>query len=213
MKKLKDIKVIVWDIDGTLYPELPELKLMIKDHLLKMITVKLKVDRGEAEKILKENYLQLASTTRVLLKLGFRWQEIEKRGEKNLEFRRQLLKKDPQLAKVFSQLKNYRHLIATNNLAPHAKKLIKHLGLEPKIFEKFFGITSSAIKPELKFFKRILDYTDLPADQHLFVGDREETEIKPAKELGMKTAKAWAIESAAADICLPEIYAIVNILK
>lgn len=212
MKKFEDIQVIVWDIDGTLYQDLGELKIMMRDYLVEIMIIKLKIDAEEAERLIAEHYQKLASTTRMLLKLGFNWEEIEERGQKHLEIRKQFLKKDCQLVKMFRQLKHYRHLIATNNLELHARELVAHLGLKPEIFEEFFGITPEAIKPEPAFFQQILDYTRLPAKEHLFVGDREETEIMPAKKIGMRTAKAWAEESMVADVCLPEVYAIVRLL-
>ncbi len=212
MKKLENIQVIVWDVDGTLYQDSAELKSRIRQCLVAAMMSKLKIDAAEATRLIAEHYQKLASTTRMLLNLDFSWEEIRELGSEYLEIKKQFLRKDPRLAEMFSQLTGFRHLLATNNFASHARTLIAYLGLKPETFEKIFGVTPAAIKPQPAFFQRILGYTRLPASTHLFVGDREETEIVPAHHLGMRTAQVWAEESTAADVCLPEVYAIVKAL-
>lgn len=201
--KIKKIKVIVWDIDGTLYQDIPQLRKAIQADLLRRVEKKMGLGREAAVELLASNYQKFFSTSRVLLKLGFTWSEIEARLEYCLYLKKQFLKKDPKLASVFSQLKPFRHLIASNNSQQTGIGLLKTLGLNPGIFEKIFGLTPTAIKPQLSFFRRILAYTDLPAEQHLFVGDREKTEIMPAKKLGMRTCLVWHVKSPVATTCLP----------
>ncbi|WP_036519583.1 HAD family hydrolase [Nocardia sp. 348MFTsu5.1] len=43
-------------------------------------------------------------------------------------------------------------------------------------------------KPDVAFFERLIDETPVPADQILYVGDRIDNDITPAKKAGLKTA-------------------------
>lgn len=212
MKELRNIKALVWDIDGTLYKDIAELKKLLKEDTLQMIQQYKKVNREEAAKIFKEGYQKLSSSTKVLLlKLGFSWKEVKARSRRFYEYKTQFLKKDPQLVAMFGKLKRFRHLIASNNTLETSKKIIKLLGLKPQIFEKFFGITPEIIKPDPVFFQRILDYTGLPANQHIFIGDREKTEIIPARKIGMKTCFVWG-KSEISDVSLSTVYDILYII-
>ena len=212
MKKLQDIKIIVWDIDGTLYQTISSLKKAIYDDALKMVKRKLAVNKKKAAAILEKNYQKLASTSRILLKLGFNWNDVFQRLERCYGLKAPFIKKDLRLALMFGRLSNFRHLVASNNPEIISRRLLVKLGLDLKLFERVFGNSPDFIKPELKFFQRILDYTNLPAGQHLFIGDREETEIIPAKKLGMKTCFVWG-QSKAADISLPTVYEIPKALE
>jgi FMN phosphatase YigB (HAD superfamily) len=42
-------------------------------------------------------------------------------------------------------------------------------------------------KPNLEFFRRIVDLTQLEPSQIVYVGDRLDNDILPARELGIKT--------------------------
>jgi HAD superfamily hydrolase (TIGR01549 family) len=52
-------------------------------------------------------------------------------------------------------------------------------------------------KPAPDGFKLIVEISGIPADQILFVGDREKADIEPAKSVGMITAFAWGVSSIA----------------
>lgn len=43
-------------------------------------------------------------------------------------------------------------------------------------------------KPDVAFFERVIDAAPVPADQILYVGDRIDNDITPAKKSGLKTA-------------------------
>ncbi|MBA4023882.1 MAG: haloacid dehalogenase [Gordonia sp.] len=43
-------------------------------------------------------------------------------------------------------------------------------------------------KPDVAFFERVIDAAPVPADQILYVGDRIDNDITPAKKAGLKTA-------------------------
>ncbi|MEU9597636.1 HAD family hydrolase [Streptomyces sp. NPDC048109] len=45
-----------------------------------------------------------------------------------------------------------------------------------------------ASKPDLEFFKRVADAVPFAADEILYVGDRCDNDIRPAREAGMQTA-------------------------
>lgn len=210
-ERLAQVKVIIWDIDGTLYQDRPQLKKALREDVLKRVSKKLGVDEEEAGKILEKNYKKYSSSTQALLALGFNWEEARERLEECFEIKKKFLKRDSRLVEMFNQLADFRHLIASNNPEDLSSQLLNLLGLDLVIFEKIFGNAPGIIKPDLVFFKRILEYTGLPAREHLMVGDREETELIPAQKLGMKTAMVWG-QSKIADISLPTVYSLADFL-
>lgn len=211
MKKLKNLKILVWDVDGTLYKPNPGLLALIEEAQFKILVKKKNISLADAKSLylpLKKKY---KSGTTVLYKEGSgSYQRILLITDKVVT--KNFIKKDPRLLKIFSKLSSFRHLILANKTKPATIKLVKWLGLNPKIFEKIFTIEDFGVtKPSLKPFKMVLNYTKLLPKDHLMIGDRVEIDLLPAKKLGMKTCFVWG-KSDIADVSIPEIYDIVRVL-
>lgn len=237
LKNIKVIKVIVWDMDGTLYGPDPQLLVAIKDTQLKILA---KTKNKSIDQI-KSLYLRMKkkykSGTIVLNKLGCGSYKSILTITDNV-ITKEFIQKDPQLLEMFRSLSSFRHLILANKVRVATLRQLKWLGLNPKIFEKIFTIEDFGMtKPSPRPFKMVLDYTKLPAENHLMVGDRLEVDLIPAKKLGMKTCLVWHVKSASwrttclprdtdkrrhftgwrkskiADVSIPTVYDIVDILE
>ena len=66
------------------------------------------------------------------------------------------------------------------------------------------------LKPRPDPFLFTLQCTGLKPEEHLFVGDRDETDIAPAKKIGMKTCYVWG-QSQVADISFDTVYQVSKI--
>ena len=99
-------------------------------------------------------------------------------------------------------------------IARHKETLVA-LGLPVDTFKEM--VTSETVgvtKPEEKGFRYIMDKTGLPPEAHMMIGDREAVDFAPAKKLGMHTCLVWSEEkSKIADITLPTVYEVADILK
>ena len=89
---------------------------------------------------------------------------------------------------------------------------LKKLGVPVTIFERIITAQDcQEPKPDPEPFRLLLKITGLPADQHLYIGDRELVDILPAKKLGMKTILVWG-KSKIADLSLPTVYDVAEVL-
>jgi len=208
---IKDIKILVWDIDGTLYHENSKVKQAIYQNIIQLIIKTKGMDKKQAESLFYKLYRPTNSSTKVLLKLGVSPDYILS-GKWYTSAQIKYLKSDLRLIHMLSQLKNYRQIVCTNSQINSAINKLNIIGIKPDYFEKIFTNQDFGIrvKPDLYAFKLILKYTQLPADEHLFIGDNEIKEIIPAKKLGMRTCLVWG-KSIKADISLPSVYDVVKL--
>lgn len=238
-KKLKNIKVLVWDVDGTLYQSIPDYSFLVEKKEYELLSRVKKIPLVVAKKLLREKKKIYKSATKTLVKLGcgdFRFVGRETETEDKAKF----IKKDPRLLEVFKELIDFRHLALRNGalkgtmeilealglgeFLPAAKSsgrlplrqnqnLAHHDGLSFGPFEKVFGTIDNfgTVKPDPVIFEKILEYTGSPASQHLMIGDRVEVDLVPAKKLGMRTCLVWG-KSEIADVSIPTVYDIVKVV-
>lgn len=213
--RFEDIKIIAWDMDTTLYQPLPELARAFLNGCVEEVARVKKLSLSEAQKIFNEERSRNDSSTQAMINLEIgdpqtvfntMW-EIQKRiGKVNY------LQKDSRLPLLFEKLKKFRHFIISNSVREEVKTVLGAIGLSAKYFEKIITVDDTGKpKPDPAPFKLLLKITGLPADQHLYIGDREKVDIIPAKKLGMKTILVWGTSSVA-DVSLPTVYDVVNFL-
>lgn len=195
--KLFKTKVIIWDVDGTLWRN-RILGEVLKREFIRIIALKRNVPLAAAAALLRKNekgvsWSHAASElTNIpetkIIKL------VEKRVNKAL-----FLHRDEELLSFFNKLKKYRHFILTNATSKNTYKVLKKLGfpikkwpyekqLEFAPFEKIFTLDRiKKNKPHPDGFLKILEITHLPPSQHLVIGDSYYTDIRPAQMLNLKS--------------------------
>lgn len=211
-KWLSSIKVLVWDLDGTLYKEIPEIKNGIHANAINLVTRVKGISGKEAERVFQRVYEKLGSSTQTLIHLGVdRTYALSSEWYSDVQLK--YLTRDERLVQLFIKLKSWRHLIETNGAKRSTIKKLKRLGLELSTFEKIFTNADmfGVLKPDPLPFQKVLEYTGLPAKDHLMIGDRDRTDLEPAKKLGMKTCLVWG-ESDSADLSLREVYQVAEVL-
>jgi hypothetical protein len=67
---IKEIKVLVWDLDGTLYQEIPEMKTAIMTNCIKAVVQARKISFSIAKDLFLKTYKDLSSSTKALMVLG-----------------------------------------------------------------------------------------------------------------------------------------------
>jgi len=210
---LEEIKVLVWDLDGTLYKEIPQMKKEIHKNAVNLVKKAQAVSSKKAAEMFSKTYQQTKSNSLALVKLGVNREEVLKGDWYNLA-QLKYLQSDSHLPLLFKKLKGLIHIIDTNSNRQAAFKKLKILGLSPKIFAKIFTSTDmqTRVKPDPFAFKIVLRFTGLKAYQHLFIGDSEGKEVIPAKKLGFHTCFVWG-RSREADISLPTVYELARLFK
>lgn len=211
-----NLKVLIWDFDGTLYKPNPELWHTVREAEYKTITNHTKWQKEkvvtEFEKLYKKVYPSATETVANLSGVSTKEAALEMESYYD---RRDFVVHDDKLVALFDKLRMYRHFILANGVIAKHKETLRAMGLSPDIFEEM--VTSETVgvtKPNDAGFRYIMSKTNLPPEEHMMIGDREMVDLAPAKKLGMKTCLVWAQpgQNQHADIVLPTVYDVEKIL-
>jgi putative hydrolase of the HAD superfamily len=211
---MRNIKVIVFDLEGTLFSS----RELLEKHI--SLTIELLAKR---KKISKEEALNILNLKREELtkELGYKpplVTVIESLGISRQEFFKEITKVNPfdylkpayNVRSMLKSLKNKSFILVllTNISREYTEKILEALMIDKNLFK--YIITSSDvvhIKPNIEPFLLLLKKVSLCPRQILVVGDRD-IDLIPAKKLGMKTMlvrKTFASTSIFADIMLDDI--------
>jgi HAD superfamily hydrolase (TIGR01549 family) len=207
---IKDIKVLVWDLDQTLYPYQKALDKEFKKALYQIVAEYTNTSYQKAKKQFQQRQKKLKGTTITLNSFGIDGYQQLPKIVKAIDWSK-YLKKEKRLTQMFNDLKSYRHLLLSDSNREIAIMKLELLGLDISVFEKTFcGIELRITKPNIKLFKKVSLYTKLPAKCHLIIGDSLDKDILPAKKLGWQTCLVWK-KSNKADINLPTVYDMIGL--
>jgi putative hydrolase of the HAD superfamily len=189
------IKVIIFDLDGTLYKSkeiaekfaraahytLSKFKNIPLDDARKLIEEK----RQEMEK----EYSDSVPQTLILNSFGI---STESWHKENIDFfdPRDYLTKDEKLKKSLDGLKKrYRLTVLTNNNKIQTERTLAALGLNA-LFDRVYTYNSfKLLKPNPEFFQKAVEDLNVEPEACFFIGDRNSVDLEPAKKLGMFTYK------------------------
>lgn len=194
----------VWfDFGGTLFRETPEFSVVHDKHRV-VVYAKLVNEQNldKAKKDYDELYKRYGSNSAAFRSLGVKSDYWMKEFEK-LDLS-DLIKPNPEIINTLSAIKKKVPISIFTNLRPaKIRDTLEHLQIP---FEYFTHIISgddvAERKPHLEGFNKMVSLSKLPADKLMFIGDRIDVDIKPAKQVGMATCLVWS-SSAEADYSAP----------
>lgn len=214
----QNIKAVGFDLDGTLYGQLPDLDQAISDRVAEKVLMKRpELENFErAKQFSEEQYKKFESRKKTLEAAGY-----ENAGEVMREILREaessaFLNEDKKLAELLSLIKTSKECMYLVTTAPEeeAKKKLKKLGVEDALFDiAIYGdhaIIAEKPKDE-KVFAYVAERSGIPAEYHVYIGDREKADILSPKAVGMKTI-AVGNNITGADAWVSRIYEIQNLL-
>jgi len=208
---LRDVKHLLWDVDGTLYKSEPDLLKAIQHEIYTRIAVGLSVSYEEARKRFLALYARLGGATATVVELGLNRRLIPDAVDS--VDKTKYLKPDPKLRDMFEvTLRAFTHVIVTNTSRKGTLRTLELLGLSPKIFQGI--VTADDVlrsKPDVEPYVKAQKMTGSAAHQHVSIGDREKVDILPARKLGMKTILVWGA-SQMADVSVPTVYDVPSVL-
>lgn len=213
--KFRGIKVLIWDFDGTFYKPNAELFAKVREAEYRVIMEHTGWNHDKTIAQFNTYYKTVtpSATQTVAHICGITTTEAAFIMEKYYD-RRQSITRDEKLISLFKKLPQYQHYILANGVRHRLEETLAVLGVPKETFMEI--VTSEQAgenKPSDKGFRYILGKTVLPAGSHLMIGDRESVDIVPAKKLGMHTCLVWSdTKSSIADVTLPSVYEIQNIL-
>jgi HAD superfamily hydrolase (TIGR01549 family) len=187
---LKEIKLIAWDLDGTLYPPMPEITERIDQARATAIAKHLGVSEAEAREKFRPLYDRLHSTTRVFNELGMEGEQFFIDFWENFDLSKYLAP-DPELESLFKKFssRGRAHALLTNsNTNQSVQSKLAAIGLSPGLFSAIFASGRTGIhKPTPEAFAQLWEQTSFNKEQIVYVGDKENTDIQPANALGLRT--------------------------
>ena len=200
------IKFLCFDLDGTLFRQVPEVWSAIQSRIYKKVMEYRNFDLAEAEKYVNQRYAELGSSTKVLNELRIDGEQFFVEAFKKIELNK-LISKDEKIVRLISSLKKkYKVGMISNTHRSIAKKKLEAIGLSLKTFNPLITTYElNAYKPDPAPFLKALEVAGCSPEESVYIGDSVENDILGAKSVGMKTILVWG-ESPEADLSLPTIY-------
>ncbi len=186
------IKVILFDLDGTLYKN-PEVRKKFAEAAYHALAKLKKISVEEAKSMIEERRENLKEKhgfpvpyTLTLIRFGM---PVEMWHKENIDFfdPRDYLSQNGELKEMLLGLrKRCRLAILTNNNEVQAQRILEALEVRD-LFDRVFSYNSfKTMKPNPDFFKKAAKEMDVNPDECLVVGDRYSVDLIPAQDLGMK---------------------------
>jgi FMN phosphatase YigB (HAD superfamily) len=106
---------------------------------------------------------------------------------------------DKRVYGTLAKLKAFVPISVFTNAKPlRLQRSLKVIHIDSTWFTYFLtGDDISERKPSLEGFHKMIEITNLPSNQILYVGDRLQADRIPAKKVGMKTALVWSVSNKA----------------
>ena len=188
MKELKNIKNILFDLDGVLYQDLEAVFGQVSKKMTKYISNKLNLSLEKAKE-LQTNYFHKYNTSLngLMIHHDIKPEDFLKYvHDIDLSF----MKKDLVLRNELENL-NIKKFIFTNGSKEHAKNITKHLGIND-LFDGLFDIVDAEFspKPTAKAFDLMIKKFKINPEETLYIEDIAKN-LSIGKERG--TITAWLI--------------------
>ena len=188
MKELKNIKNILFDLDGVLYQDLEAVFGQVSKKMTEYISLKLDLDLKKAKE-LQTNYFHKYNTSLngLMIHHDIKPSEFLKYvHDIDLSF----MKKDLILRSELEKL-NLKKFIFTNGSKDHANNVITHLGIND-LFDGLFDIVDAEFspKPAAKAFDLMVKKFKINPRETLYIEDIAKN-LSIGKERG--TITAWLI--------------------
>lgn len=181
------VRCVLFDLDGTLYDS-KGYNEYFDSEMTRIVADFLKVEEGEASRILKSRRKEEGTLTRAIESLGLSRQEFHQLVSKRVDPGPYLSSNDS-ARDVITRLRsrNLRVGLVSNSGRILVDKILKALGLDPGLFDVVVSGTDVEPKPSHQPFVMALAKIGCARVEGVYVGDRDEAEIRPAHEVGLRT--------------------------
>lgn len=189
----RQIRSIIFDLDGTLYIS-PEVARQIQTVGEGLVASTRGVSPEEGRALLRSARQRLAeiydeepTLTRTLMEMGIEIEEFHRKLQEKVRPERHL-ENDPVLYALLDSLRDACDLyIYTNNNLALTRKILAILGVED-LFARLYTIEFGwQPKPDENVFAQMLEDIGGPPESFLFVGDRQNVDLRLAEENNIPT--------------------------
>lgn len=209
MKKptwISQIKFLCFDVDGTLYRNVPEVWNAIQAQIHQFVAMSKNWSISKTKEEFERRYRELGSSTKVLESFGLEAKKFFTDAFVNIDFRK-YIKPDKRLFNLINRLKKkYTVGILSNGGMDSVTRKLLAVGLNPKQFFPFLTTYEfGALKPDPATFLAVIEKAGVKPEEAVYIGDREETDVEGAHSVGMRAILVWR-KSEKADLSIPTIY-------
>lgn len=194
------IKVIIFDLDGTLYKS-AEIRAKFAEAAYHAMAEFKNISFEDAKKLIERKRTQLRNTygdpvpyTLTLKSFGM---SAEHWHKENIAYfdPRDFLNPDAQLHDSLAALKKrYRLVVLTNNNSVQTERTLEALDIRAFFDSIFTYNTYKLLKPDPEFVRRAVRELGVKPEECCFVGDRYNVDLEPARKLNMHI---YAVEGPA----------------
>ncbi len=185
---VKQLKVLAWDLDGTLYPSVSALDEAIMDQIISALAMALSCSVDAAKIYYSRKKQELKSSTKVLDSAGINGNAFFLNIWLKLPLE-QYIQPNPDLQQLFIQNQQVAHVLHTNsNTLETITRKLNCLSISINNFSTIF--TSAQMKcqkPDTQAFEVLVDAMKVAPAEILYIGDRVEIDLLPAKNSGLHT--------------------------
>lgn len=191
---MKKDKLIIFDLDGTLYKmkggsfSNSKLHKKISENAIKYIKTKLKISKHEAENILKEVVHEYGENISIALEKKYGLNRYDYFDYVWNVKPKSYINKSKDIENILIRLnKDYEFLLISDSPKIWIINVLKALGIDTFFKGKILSGEGNKRKIFGNRYDDILNkYNIVPSDV-IVVGDQEDTDIVPAKKIGLKT--------------------------
>jgi putative hydrolase of the HAD superfamily len=192
------IENILFDVDDTLYPSGEFAALARRNAIKAMLRTGLEHDEENLQKMLAEIIKEKGSNYQHHFDLLLERLKIENKSKfvaaavGAYHDTKAAIQPFPDVPSVILKLRDgkYRLCIASNGLAVKQWDKLIRLKLA-QYFERAFISEKMGVEKSTEFYRKIAENLETEPGKCLMVGDREDTDIIPAKEAGMRTVRIF----------------------
>lgn len=218
---MKKARAIIFDMDGTLYSfdqrreshfSSSRFGQTIHENCIRFFQKQFSLDREKAERMYQD--FKVRHNGEVSLGL-----EKEMGIDRQIYFAQtwdlnpeEFVRASQDLAQQLSRLTI---LTGVLTAAPRiwADKVLTFLAIKQQFEPAIFTGDPDIRKPDPQAFKQLADFWQLDPSEIISIGDQEQTDILPAKSLGMITARIGREVESVADIVAPDVIQTIALLK
>jgi len=181
------IKHVCFDCDGTLYEYTSGLVNSTQEVISEYLSKKLEIPKTDVIYEYLNRVKKYKTKTRAITSYGF--SEEQARDIINMVDIASFVKPDKKLVSVLSDLKTDKMSISifTNNKKQTLDKILEKLGVSGLGFDFAITAEDAPPKPAIEGYLNVIEKSKVSVFEILFVGDRFEADIEPAREVGMHT--------------------------
>ncbi len=207
---------ILFDLDGTLYYSTAYVEY-VENEIVRILQVMLGLDEASARSTLTERRSAIGTLTGALQSLGIDRQAFLETLAKKVN-PSEYLSHDSRVSETLATLsqRGFRIGLVSNNGRTMVQKILAALGLAPSLFDVIVTANDAEPKPSSEPFLVALNALHFKAEEAVYVGDRPEPELAPARRLGIKTillsrestrANEWA------DIVINDLQSVLDVVQ